>query len=514
MPNQDLFTIKPLNQWIAEASERPDPRSLFGDFWLEGELAILFSDAGRGKSLLGVQIADSIARGKPIAPVPMTARPRKVLYFDFEFSAKQFEMRYSADESPKDSYRFPKNFHRAEPAEGSPRNVRGVRLQPGGGSLIEREARKLQSAIPNPKSEIGTAASADGAGRKPAELASIEQTIRSSRAKVVVIDSMAWLQGPNITARHTVPLMRELKRLQSTLGLSILVLAHNPRRDTSRPLSISGLHGAGVMCNFADSVFALGQSRIDAGFRYIKHIKSRGAELTCDENNVLVGEIRKWQKNFLGFRFHRYSPESDHLVRELNPMIEDRANMIKEMSEDKGMTQRDIAAKLGISLGSVNRYLQMTREDQDYYDLDDGFDLDDDEPAEPDPVSSPRASKGAEPDPVSSPRASEGAEPGPVSSPRASKGAEPGPVSSPRVSKGAEPGPVSSPRVSKGAEPGPVSSPRVSKGAELNELPKLPKLPELVYKTLDDKIEVGDIVRDNDGRLMKKTNWGWDRCGL
>jgi hypothetical protein len=31
-----------------------------------------------------------------------------------------------------------------------------------------------------------------------------------------------------------------------------------------------------------------------------------------------------------------------------------------------------------------------------------------------------------------------------------------------------------------------------------------------VYKTLDDQIEVGDIVRDREGRLMKRAHWGWD----
>jgi predicted transcriptional regulator len=463
---QNLLTIKPVNQWLAEASEHPDPGSLFGDFWLEGELAVLFSDAGRGKSLLGVQIADSIARGKPIGPVPMTAKPRKVLYFDFEFSAKQFEMRYSSDDvSSKDSYRFPKNFHRAQPAE-----------------LAE-----------------------------PAELASIEDVIRASRAKVVVIDSIAWLQGPNITARHTVPLMRELKRLQSTLGLSILILAHNPRRDTSRPLTISGLHGAGVMCNFADSVFAIGQSRIDSSFRYIKHIKSRSAELTCDESNVLVGEVRKWEKNFLSFRFHRYSPESDHLVKELNPLLEERANMIKEMSEERGMTQREIAAKLGISLGSVNRYLQMTREDQDYFDLDDGFDLDDDEP---DPETDKQVHvhvnariKNLQNLAEERPRASSppaGVEEIAVSADARVVGvselAEPA-----ELAQLGKPDRVSSPRVAK----------RQSKCAKLNKLDqhaKPAKPGQLAYKTLDDQINVGDIVRDRNGLLMKKTHWGWDRC--
>jgi len=173
--------------------------------------------------------------------------------------------------------------------------------------------------------------------------------------------------------------MREIKRIKSALGLSILVLAHNPRRDNSRPLTISGLNGAGIMCNFADSVFAVGQSRIDSSFRYIKLIKSRSTDLGCDEKNVLVGEIRKWEANFLAFRFYKFSPESGHLAKKISRLIETRAYMIKEMSGD-GMTQRDIAAKLGISLGSVNRYLNMAWDDADYIDCADDFSPEYDEP--------------------------------------------------------------------------------------------------------------------------------------
>ena len=45
------------------------PRPLFGEFWREGELALLFGAAGTGKSLLAVQLAESLARGlRPDAP--------------------------------------------------------------------------------------------------------------------------------------------------------------------------------------------------------------------------------------------------------------------------------------------------------------------------------------------------------------------------------------------------------------------------------------------------------------
>src|SRR5262245_29791209 len=119
-PLSEIFDLKTANEWLASSKERPTPKMLFGECWLEGELAILFADTGKGKSLLAVQIAESIAKGFSISPMQMTAKPQKVLYFDFELTAKQFEMRYAREtekgegEQLKKHYKFSDNFSRVE----------------------------------------------------------------------------------------------------------------------------------------------------------------------------------------------------------------------------------------------------------------------------------------------------------------------------------------------------------------------------------------------------------------
>jgi hypothetical protein len=247
-------------------------------------------------------------------------------------------------------------------------------------------------------------------------------------------------------------------------------------------------------------------------------------------------------------------------------MIEDRANMIKEMS-DGGMTQREIAAKLGISLGSVNRYLQMTRRDQDYFDLDDGFYLDDDGKDD-----SNEPGKGSPPARGGVAAASADGVVG-VSAELREQEAEKmkrivretrihtnnylrsighripfddddgdtdedgkDPMKRYGLNSNEIDGSKSEIRNPRSETETAASADGVVGGADelnernelnklnelnelnelnkLNELNELNKLPELVYKTLDDKIEVGDIVRDREGRLAKRTNWGWDRCGL
>ena len=58
--NNGLFIMKGANEWLEIASKLERPQKLFGNFWKKGEVAILFSGTGQGKSILSVQIADSI----------------------------------------------------------------------------------------------------------------------------------------------------------------------------------------------------------------------------------------------------------------------------------------------------------------------------------------------------------------------------------------------------------------------------------------------------------------------
>ena len=110
--NIGLFTIKTGNEWIQEAKNKPVPKMLFGEFWFEGELCILFADSNVGKSILAVQIADSISKKKEITPFKLEAEKHAVLYLDFELSAKQFENRYSKNYD--EHYYFDNGFIRIE----------------------------------------------------------------------------------------------------------------------------------------------------------------------------------------------------------------------------------------------------------------------------------------------------------------------------------------------------------------------------------------------------------------
>ncbi|MES2810096.1 MAG: AAA family ATPase, partial [Bacteroidota bacterium] len=102
--SDDLFKVRTANTWLQDASTRAVPKMLFGRFWYEGELCILFADSNLGKSILAMQIANSINCHEAITPFELEAERQPILFYDFELTDKQMEARYSNEF--KDHYQF------------------------------------------------------------------------------------------------------------------------------------------------------------------------------------------------------------------------------------------------------------------------------------------------------------------------------------------------------------------------------------------------------------------------
>jgi hypothetical protein len=270
--SKGLFTVKTANNWIKQAKNRPIPKMLFGEFWFESELCILFADTNLGKSILAVQIANSISNGEPIRGFNLETKKQKVLYYDFELSDKQFETRYSSDYTQH--YQFDNNFFRVE---------------------IDPDA-----LIP------------DGQTFEDYLNSSLERSIDETGARVIIIDNLTYLKNENEKAKDALPLMKRLKTLKSKYGLSMLVLAHTPKRDLSKPITRNDLSGSKMLMNFCDNSFAIGESSKDKSIRYIKQIKARNTEIIYDSENVCVCLIEK-PHNFLHLKFLDYSTEREHL---------------------------------------------------------------------------------------------------------------------------------------------------------------------------------------------------------
>jgi hypothetical protein len=316
--NKGLFLVKPVNKWMKDASKRPVPKMLFGELWHECELCILFADTNLGKSILATQIADSISRGKQIGTLQLESEKQTVLYCDFEMTDKQFENRYS--NSFTDPYIFADGFLRAE-------------INPEG---------DLDKSFDNFEDYLNH---------------SLEKSITETGAKVLIIDNITYLKSETERAKDALPLMKHLKALKRKYSLSILALAHTPKRDLTKPITRNDLQGSKMLINFCDSSFAIGESHSDKGIRYIKQIKQRNTENVYDSENVLVWQVSK-PDNFLHFDFIGFGAEREHLKVFSET---DRASLVEKVKElsQLGKSQRVISSELNISLGAVNKYLKI-----------------------------------------------------------------------------------------------------------------------------------------------------------
>lgn len=318
--HNDLFVIKPTSVWSEEASNKPIPRMLFDAFWYEGEVSILFSDSNMGKSILAVQIANSISRGERIPGFHLEAPAQKVLYFDFELTDKQFEARYS--DNYQDHYFTPgksDNFLRAE-------------INPE--ADLPKEFADFESYLCH----------------------SLEQAVLDTGAKVLLIDNITYLGSDTEKAKNALPLMKQLQSLKKKHGLSMLVLAHTPKRDNARPITKNDIQGSKMFINFCDSGFAIGASAHDAGTRYLKQVKQRQTEERYGAENVVLCQIVK-RVNFLQFEFIGFGSESQHL-RQLPDG--DREQQVREAVEmrSQGKSNVFIATHFGVSEGAVRKWLK------------------------------------------------------------------------------------------------------------------------------------------------------------
>ena len=315
-PNVGLFTIKDANQTIDDASNRPMPCKLFGQLWFEHEVCILFSSTNLGKSILAVQIADAISSGRRAMGLEMESDPQTVLYFDFELSDKQFELRYVSESGSH--YHFSPKLKRAE-------------INPDG--------------VECP----------DGCNFEDFVKLSLQQAVEHFNAKVIIIDNITFLCREAEKAKDALPLMQWLKSFGKKYDLSILVLAHTPKRNNSNPITMNDLFGSSMQMNFCDGMFAIGKSAKGNQVRYIKELKQRNLPFAYDSEYVRECEIVK-PDDFLHFRFIGYGCESEHLRQITYTDREALIEKVKELS-GRGKTQREISYELGISVGTVNNYL-------------------------------------------------------------------------------------------------------------------------------------------------------------
>ena len=296
-----LLSVKTANDWIEDSINMPDPKTFFHGLIVQYENTVIFAASNVGKSILAVQIAENIAWTE------------KVLYLDLELTGKQFQQRYT-DPITKSRHIFPINFQRAEI---NPEYIVGTDLEQEILKSIE-EAAKLGTTF-------------------------------------FVVDNITFICNDSEKGATAGTFMMQLIRLKRTYNLTIVVIAHTPKRRSWEPITQNDLAGSAKLMNFFDAGIALARSAKDGNLRYLKQVKVRTGVNNHDADNVIVYDLSN-DNAFLRFELQGYGKEEDHLKnRESGDDYDEIIGVLKLQREGKSI--RQIAEVLGVSKNYVHRRL-------------------------------------------------------------------------------------------------------------------------------------------------------------
>lgn len=286
------------NEYIQMLACKPPPAMLFDEFWREGEVALLFGPSGAGKSMLAVQLAEALGRGRGIGGFRMPTKRQRVLYVDLKLSDRQFTTRY-------DKYRFSENVIRWRPA------------------------------------------TTEGFGE------ALRKTLAETRAKCVLIDDLSAFRETSDGTRDTMRLMRELVKICDVLDISILALAASRAPRTGSIISERELMRSHILCDAADSVFAIAAHPSCPYSRTIVQTRSVNP-MVWTASNAPVCWIEPTEEGLPGLVFEK---------RFTAPVDQERNRLICEIRRrwNAGESFRKMAVDLGISSATASRLCKKWR---------------------------------------------------------------------------------------------------------------------------------------------------------
>jgi KaiC/GvpD/RAD55 family RecA-like ATPase len=250
-----ILRVRGMQERLEAGMREPPSKRLFDSLVFEDETTVLFASMGVGKTVLGMQLADALSRGSPVAEGFLNeSAPSKVLYLDFELSDKQMALRY------------------------------------GGHAFHEN----LLVADISPDAELSI--DTDYAGTV---LSCLEQALDETDAKTVVLDNITFLANDITQAEEAIMLMKKLKKLKMSRGLTLIVIAHTPKRDDAKPLTRNDLSGSANFGNFVDAMVGIGRVKGCADLRYVKQLKTRSDMEKYHAGNVAMFRLRKPEGGFL-----------------------------------------------------------------------------------------------------------------------------------------------------------------------------------------------------------------------
>jgi len=278
-----FFQAQSMNAAMEEGKKAPPMLQFAGHILRSGEITFCFAEPGVGKSILSVQLADNISRGRgslggvdgdamPFDVLGNEAGRKKVLYYDFELLERELYERYS-DENKM--YEFDEEMF--------------IRMSENDEHWSDKKKTDIVSII--------------------------EDNIDTLDPECVIIDNLTWLtaEGSHDTD-VALTLMKTLKRINKRTQLPFLILAHSTKKiNKTAPITQGDMSGSAHLLRFATNIVAIGRSNVDNDLRYIKQVKQRNGTEVYHEENVIVCQIKK-EDQMLRFKFLTFDAERNHLA--------------------------------------------------------------------------------------------------------------------------------------------------------------------------------------------------------
>jgi KaiC/GvpD/RAD55 family RecA-like ATPase len=290
-----------------------DSRRLVGDLLSEGGITLLFAPAKVGKTVASIMFGVNLAQG--VAAMNVLANevgPRKVLYFDFELTERDWKKRYSDDDG---------NFFNFK--------------------AINDNFIRISEAVDF----------TDYAVFSSKILPEIKMWVESEKPDIIIVDNLTFITDGSLDPKIATLLMKELKGINKKYNTSIMVLAHVPKQNGKFPITENTMAGSAQLKNFATDVVGIARSGFGKGHIYIKHLISRSREVELDETKTIHAQIEK-KGAFLGLTFLGFREESEHLLS--IDEKEEMEEMLQEAYElQSTLSLRQIIAKLKMPISHM-----------------------------------------------------------------------------------------------------------------------------------------------------------------
>lgn len=294
---------------IFALSNAKSARPIFGQFLYEGELGILFGDSNTGKSILANDIA-FFASGGGHEWQDITSPNIPTMYIDLEMSTEQYARRYNGA-----AKYITDRYTRAEVDVLN--TVEDLIF-----SSIKKDIIKRQADVNAPK--------------------------------FIIVDNITNGFGSIFSATKMKRLVSEFKNLKTMFGLTVLLIAHCPKRKKKAPITDNDLGGSKMLINFCDSAFAIAPSVRSDSIKYIKQIKTRETQKISNVMTVEIVNEPYLSMKFLGWDKELVHIDEDYVDFELTP---EKKAMLDNLLENGGNSDNFHAKLAEILMPSTKPYL-------------------------------------------------------------------------------------------------------------------------------------------------------------